>query len=100
METKEASLLKHEDEIYTSNLTGLAYIKSSKGGTANLYFGTHCRVNTKDNTTEVSYSVKAFEHDWVDYVYFKTTDYKEAVDKYNELAIKWNGYREFIKEQA
>jgi pantothenate kinase len=98
METKEPSLLKPETEIYTSNLTGLAYIKSSKGGTANLYFGTHCRVNTKDNTVNLSYTVKAFESNWKDHVYFKTTNYKEAVDKYNELAIKWNGYREFIKE--
>lgn len=102
METKGPSLLKPEDVIYTSNLTGLAYIKSSKGGTANLYFGTHCRVHTKDNTIEMYYSVKAFESDLADHVYFKTTNYQEAVDKYNELAIKWNGYREFIpiKEQA
>lgn len=100
MEIKEASLLQPEDSIYTSNLTGLAYIKSSKGGGSNLCFGTHCRVNTKDNTVDLSYSVKAFEHDWADHVYFKTTNYAEAVEKYNELAIKWNGYREFIKEQV
>lgn len=91
---KEPSLLKFDDSIYTSNLTGLAYIKSSKGGAANLYFSTSITVNTSDNTTKVEYSVKAFEHDWIDYVYFKTTNYKEAVDKYNELAIKWNGYRQ------
>ena len=97
MEIKEASLLKAEDVIYTCNLTGLAYIKGSKGGKSNLYFGTHCKVNTKDNSVEVSYSVKAFEPHWVDYVYFKTTNYQEAVDKYNELAVKWNGYREIIK---
>lgn len=99
METKEPSLMKSEDIIYTTNLTGLAYIKSSKGGSANLWFGTHCRVNTKDNTVEVYYSVKAFESDWIDQVYFKTENYKEAVDKYNELAIKWNGHREIIKDQ-
>ncbi len=100
METKEPSLLKPEDTIYTSNLQGLAYIKSSKGGTANLYFGTHCRVNTSDNSVVLSYSVRAFDSSWEDHVDFRTTNYKEAVDKYNELAIKWNGYREFTKEQA
>ena len=100
MKTKEPQLLKTEDIIYTTNLTGLAYIKSSKGGTSNLWFGTHCMVNTKDNNVELYYTVKAFEFDWVDYVYFKTTNYNEAVEKYNELAIKWNGYREFKKEQA
>lgn len=100
METKEPNLLKPTNEIYTVKLDGLAYIKSSKGGTSNLLFGTHITLNTKDNTTEIYYSVKAFEYDWSDHEYFKTTDYNTAVEKYNELAIKWNGHREFIKEQA
>ncbi len=102
MEIKEPALFKPEDIVHTISSSGLAYIKSSKGGGSNIWFFTHCTVNTKDNTTEVYYAIKAFESDWVDYVYFKTTNYKEAVDKYNELAIKWNGYREFTpnKEQA
>lgn len=99
METKQPNILKPEDKIYTCNLKGMAYIKSSKGGTANLYFGTHCTLNTNDNTTEVYYSVKAFEADWADHVYFKTTNYQEAVDRYNYLAALWNGHREFVKEQ-
>lgn len=91
---KEPNLLKHEDIIYTSNIIGLAYIKSSKGGLANLCFSTRCRVNTKDNTVDLSYNVKAFESTWADHEELTTTNYQEAVNKYNELAIKWNGYRE------
>ncbi len=90
---KPPALITPEETIYTSTLKGLAYIKSSKGGSSNLYFGTQCRVNTKDNTTTVNYYIKAFESNWDDYVYFETTNYQEAIDKYNELAIKWNGHR-------
>lgn len=97
MNTVKSNLMNSQDAIWTVQLDGLAYIKSSKGGKANLYLGTHCKINTADNTTEVYYSVKAFEPTWTDHVYFKTTNYKEAVDKYNELALKWDGYREFIK---
>jgi hypothetical protein len=88
------NLLKLEDKIYAVNLSGLAYIKSSKGNSSNVYFTTSCVVNTKDNSVKVEYTVEAFESGWVDYVCFKTTNYQEAVDKYNELAIKWNGYRD------
>jgi hypothetical protein len=93
MGTKPPCLLEPESIIHTVASTGLAYIKSSKGGSSNIWFMTHCRVNTNNNTTEVYYTVKAFESDWVDYVYIKTPNYNEAVKIYNELAIKWNGYR-------
>jgi hypothetical protein len=96
METKEPRLLEEEQKLYTGNITGMAYIRNSKGGTANLYFHIVCWINRLDNSTSVKYSVKAFESHWSDHEYFETTDYSAALEKYNELAIKWNGYRPFI----
>lgn len=79
---------------YTTNLRGMTYVKNSKGKTSNVAFFIMCSINTVDNSTKVAYLVEVFEKPQDDYFGEEYTSYIEAVDKYNELAIKWNGHRE------
>ena len=87
------SLLKKEDRINTYDLKGLAYIKDSKGKSNNLKFWTICTIFTESNNTIVTYKVEVFDKDSPDYDIFTTTDYSEAIDKYNQAAEIWNGHR-------
>jgi len=93
MKIREPRLLSHEDKIYVVNSKGMAYIKSLSGDTSNLLFSSSCIINTNDNSVLVEYTVEAFEPKCDDYCILKTSNYKEALDKYNELSIKFNGYR-------
>ena len=92
---KEPNLLTYSPKIICGELSGMAYIKDSKGKSSNLQFYTSCVVSTENNNVIVRYRVQAFDNTNEDYEVFTTTVYKDAIDKYNELAVKWNGYREF-----
>lgn len=89
--------MKKNEIIYANSLDGVAYVKDSKGMSDNIHFFTQVTVNTTDNTTTVEYSVEVFRGR-EDHYELKTTDYNKAVDKYNEVAEKWNPNREELKE--
>lgn len=90
---KEPRLLDKENKLYCGRLDGMSYIKDSKKQSSNLKLYTSCVVIVENNTTIVSYKVEAFDKPNPDYEVLLTTNYSEAIDKYNELAVKWNGYR-------
>jgi predicted secreted Zn-dependent protease len=86
-------LLNKEKKLYCGRLDGMSYIKDSQKRSANLNFYTSCVVNTENNSAIVKYKVEAFDKSNSDYDVFTTTNYSEAINKYNELAVKWNGHR-------
>jgi hypothetical protein len=94
-EAKKPDLLSASEHERTCSLRGMSYVINSVGDSDNLSFFVSVYVNTADNTTVVKYSIRVFK-DRTDQFIQSYTNYQEAIDKYNELAIKWNGYREPI----
>lgn len=91
---KQAKLLIKTTRILCSNLEGFTFIKNTEGVPGNVCFTTVCIVHTENNNVQINYKVEAFERTNLDYDIIYTTNYDIAVAKYNELAIKWNAYRD------
>lgn len=90
---QQPRLLKQETNVWASKLDGLAYIKDSKGKTANASLFTHIIVATKDNKCKVTHTVSIFDKTSPDYFTQEYTNYSDALNKYNALAQQFNGYR-------
>jgi len=86
-------LLEKDKNKICMSLEGQSYIKDSNKRSDNLRFWTTCNINTETNECIVKYKVECFEPKNSDYDSITTTNYSEAIDKYNELAVKWDGYR-------
>lgn len=79
------TLLDKKSTIHASSLDKSSVIYKD-GYIDGLSFFTFISIDTKDNSTEVSYSVSAFMHnDNVEKIWEDFTSYDEAVDKYNEI---------------
>jgi len=91
---KEPNLMTPTHGEYACNLRGMAYVKNSKGQSSNVHFYIGVRIDTSNNSADVIYTIEMFKHGQEDYFRGDFTNYQQAVAKYNELATKWNGYRD------
>lgn len=88
-------LLKDNEVIQLTNIEGFAYIKNSDGRTGNLTLFNVVHINTKDNSIkEIFYEINMFKRGQADHVQEGYSVYKTAVERYNQLAEEFNGYRE------
>lgn len=83
-------LMDHQAQIFAGNLKGMGYVKDSADKADNISFFISCTINTADNSTKVEYSIEVFVRRPDEYKQ-SFTNFNEAVDKYNELLIKWSG---------
>lgn len=71
------------------DIKGMAYIKDSRGVSNNLTLAMHVKVDLVTNTTDVSYTVSAFNNKSPDHVYFKSDLASKAAEEYNRLYDLW-----------
>lgn len=86
--------LNRQDLIILNTLKGLTYVKDSEGKVSNLNLYISAYLDTKTNKVEsLRYNLTVFNENSPDYYSKVFRDYNEAVDEYDRLAIKFDGYR-------
>jgi len=93
--SNQNNLIEPHPYVSAYSRQGFGRVKNSKGTTFSLILQTVIQLDAETNELLfVEYSVELFQNDDPDYIRFVTKNYNEAIDKYNELAIKWSVHRD------
>ena len=88
------TLLQLKNILSACEILAVGYVKNTEGRSGNLYLYLHCRVYPETGATEVYYSINCFNSDQLNHVSASFGKYDDAVAKYNQLLIQYNGYAE------
>ena len=89
----KTELMIPKKEVTASRLDGLDVLRDSNGKSSALYFSTYIRINPETNETIITYSISAFIPSSPDYVHNVFDNYNDAVNRYNELLLKFDAYQ-------